>query len=285
MMAKPALLMTGPMMPLIMNGCDSAFAVHRLWEADDREALLGKVAPEIKAICTGGHTGVKTDDALMGRFPNLKIVGNFGVGYDSVDAMAAAKRGIVVTNTPEVLTEEVADTTLGLLLSTVREFYKAEKWLRDGLWAKEGDYRLTLASLRDRSVGIVGLGRIGKAIARRLEAFGLPVSYFGRNQQADVSITGRYAIVAAISPVRVCAMALLGEIVHGPQWWVKAKADSHIQSAEHRRHGRALALAGRSHRQAERRWPMLPDRSWKHLLQPTSPAQMAAMLSAWGVVK
>ena len=100
---------------------------------------------------------------------------------------AAAKRGVVVTNTPDVLTEEVADTTLGLLLGTVREFYQAEKWLRDGRWAKEGDYRLTPASLRDRSIGIVGLGRIGKAIARRCEAFGLPVSYFGRNQQPDVS--------------------------------------------------------------------------------------------------
>jgi lactate dehydrogenase-like 2-hydroxyacid dehydrogenase len=86
-----------------------------------------------------------------------------------------------------VLTEEVADTTLGLLLSTVREFYRAEKYLRDGRWVKEGDYRLTPASLRDRSAGIVGLGRIGKAIARRLEAFGVPVSYCGRSQQSGVT--------------------------------------------------------------------------------------------------
>ena len=186
-MAKPALLMTGPMMPLIENGCDAAFTVHRLHKASDREALLKQVAPEIKAICTGGHTGVKTDDALMGRFPNLKIVGNFGVGYDSVEVAAAAKRGVIVTNTPEVLTEEVADTALGLLLTTVREFYRAEKYLRDGRWAKEGDYRLTPASLRDRAVGIVGLGRIGKAIARRLEAFGVPVSYYGRNPQSGVA--------------------------------------------------------------------------------------------------
>jgi lactate dehydrogenase-like 2-hydroxyacid dehydrogenase len=185
-MAKPALLMTGPMMPLITRGCEDAFLVHRLWEADDREALLSKVAPEIRAICTGSHTGVNTDDTLMARFPNLRIVGNFGVGYDSVDAVAAAKRSVVVTNTPEVLTEEVADTTLGLLLNTVRELYQAEKWLRDGRWAREGDYRLTPASLRDRSVGIVGLGRIGKAIARRLEAFDLPVSYFGRSPQPGV---------------------------------------------------------------------------------------------------
>src|SRR5262249_18799276 len=91
------------------------------------------------------------------------------------------------TNTPDVLTEEVADTTLGLLLITVREFNKAETWVRDGHWAKAGDYRLTPASLRDRAVGIAGLGRIGKAIARRLEAFGVPVSYYGRSPQSGVS--------------------------------------------------------------------------------------------------
>ncbi len=186
-MSKPALLMTGPMMPLIGEGAAKAFAVHWLHQAADREALLQKIAPEISAICTGGHTGVKTDDAFMARFPKLKIVGNFGVGYDSIDAAAAARRGVIVTNTPDVLTEEVADTTLGLLLTTAREFNKAEQWLRQGRWVKDGDYRLTPGSLRDRSVGIVGLGRIGKAIARRCEAFGLPISYYGRHQQADVS--------------------------------------------------------------------------------------------------
>jgi lactate dehydrogenase-like 2-hydroxyacid dehydrogenase len=186
-MSKPELLLTGPMMPLIDEGIDRVFTAHRLHLVPDREALLKKVAPSICAICTGGHTGVKTDDAFMARFPGLKIIGNFGVGYDSVEVNAAAKRGVVVTNTPDVLTEEVADTTLGLLLGTVREFYNAEKWLRDGRWAKDGDYRLTPASLRDRSVGIVGLGRIGKAIAKRCEAFGLPISYFGRSKQADVN--------------------------------------------------------------------------------------------------
>ncbi|HJZ44251.1 MAG TPA: 2-hydroxyacid dehydrogenase [Hyphomicrobiaceae bacterium] len=186
-MSKPQLLSTGPMMDLIERGIEKSYTVHRLHEASDREALLKKIAPDVCAICTGGHTGVKTDEALMARFPKLKVVGNFGVGYDSVDAAAAARRGVVVTNTPDVLTEEVADTTFGLLLRTVRELYEAEKWLRDGHWAKQGDYRLTAASLRDRSVGIVGLGRIGKAIARRCEAFLIPVSYFGRKQQPGVS--------------------------------------------------------------------------------------------------
>jgi lactate dehydrogenase-like 2-hydroxyacid dehydrogenase len=186
-MAKPALLMTGEMMPLVMRGCEAHFEVKRYWEAPDRDAFVKEVGPSIRAICTGSFTGVKTTDTMMGLCPNLKIVSNFGVGYDSVDAAAAARRGVVITNTPEVLTEEVADTALGLLLNTVREFGRAEQWLREGRWAKDGDYRLTPASLRDRSVGIVGLGRIGKAIARRVEAFGLPVGYYGRTRQGDVS--------------------------------------------------------------------------------------------------
>jgi lactate dehydrogenase-like 2-hydroxyacid dehydrogenase len=185
-MSKPALLNTGPMMALIEEGTAKDFEVHRLHEVGDQEALLRKIGPAVRAICTGSHTGVKTDEAMMALCPGLQIIGNFGVGYDTIEVPAAARRGIVITNTPDVLTEEVADTTLGLLLATVREFYDAEKWLRDGRWPKEAEYRLT-ASLRDRTVGIAGFGRIGKAIARRLEAFGLGVSYFGRKPQAGVS--------------------------------------------------------------------------------------------------
>jgi lactate dehydrogenase-like 2-hydroxyacid dehydrogenase len=122
----------------------------------------------------------------MSRFPKLECVSSFGVGYDNVDVKYAASHGITVCNTPEVLTEEVADTALGLLLCTVREFPQAERFLRAGKWTS-GGYPLSKATLRDRTVGIVGLGRIGKAIAKRCEAFGMPVSYYGRNKQADVS--------------------------------------------------------------------------------------------------
>lgn len=186
-MSKPTLLQTGSMMKLVEDQLASAFDVIRLWEASDRDALIAKEAARIEVAVTGGHAGVKFDDALMARLPNLKIISNFGVGYDSIDAGAAGKRGIVVTNTPDVLNEEVADTALGLLLMTVRELGQAEQYLRAGRWAKEGDYRLTPASLRDRKLGMVGYGRIGKAIARRAAAFGMPISYFGRTKQADVS--------------------------------------------------------------------------------------------------
>jgi lactate dehydrogenase-like 2-hydroxyacid dehydrogenase len=185
-MSKPHALIATPVMGYIRKGVEDAFETHALYEAEDREAFLNEIADKVEAICFGGH-GMMIDDAFMARFPKLKIISNFGVGYDNVDAKAALARGVIVTNTPEVLTEEVADTALGLLLMTARELGQAEQWLRAGKWANTGDYRLTPATLRDRSVGIVGLGRIGKAIARRCEAFGLPISYFGRRKQSGVS--------------------------------------------------------------------------------------------------
>ena len=186
-MSKPGLLNTGPMMDLINDGVAAHFTVYGLHESNDREALFATAGGEIRALCTGSHTGVRTDAAMLERLPSLKIIGNFGVGYDTIDVAEAKRRGIVITNTPEVLTEEVADTAIGLLLGTIREFYEAEKWLREGRWPTHGDYRLTAASLRDRSIGIMGMGRIGRAIGRRLEAFGRPISYFARHRQPDLA--------------------------------------------------------------------------------------------------
>lgn len=185
-MTKPALLSTGPMMPLITDQIEAAFEVHWMHKAGNVNAMIAEVGPRIEAVCTGSHTGVKTDAALIAELPRLKIISNFGVGYDTIDVPAAVKRGVIISNTPDVLNEEVADTALGLLLSTVRELSKAEGYMRAGRWPTEGDYRLT-ASLRDRKIGMMGLGRIGKAITRRLEAFGLPISYYSRNKQTGVS--------------------------------------------------------------------------------------------------
>ncbi|MGE0701296.1 MAG: 2-hydroxyacid dehydrogenase [Hyphomicrobiaceae bacterium] len=185
-MTKPPLLSTGPMMPLMVERLEAAFEVHWLHEIADRDAFLASQGPRIEAVCTGAHTGVRTDAAMLARLPALRVIGNYGVGYDSIDVPEARRRGVVITNTPDVLTEEVADATLGLLIMTVRELSKAEAWMRAGEWARTGlDYPYT-PSLRDRSVGLIGYGRIGKAIARRLEAFGLPIAYHARNRQADV---------------------------------------------------------------------------------------------------
>jgi lactate dehydrogenase-like 2-hydroxyacid dehydrogenase len=183
---KVDVLMMAQMAPTIVDGIAKAFTLHKLWEAPDRERLIGELAPRLRAIAAGGpvHDGV--DPAFMAKFPKLEIISSFGVGYDHVDAKWAGEHGIVVTNTPDVLNEEVADTALGLLLCTVRELPQAERHLRAGKWTN-GDFRLT-ASLRGRRAGIVGLGRIGKAIARRLEAFGLPVVYHGRKAQPGVAL-------------------------------------------------------------------------------------------------
>jgi lactate dehydrogenase-like 2-hydroxyacid dehydrogenase len=115
----------------------------------------------------------------MSHFARLEIISSFGVGYDHIDAAWAGGHGITVTNTPDVLTEEVADTALGLLLCTVREFPQAERYLRSSQWLQE-DYPLSKATLRDRTVGLVGMGRIGQAIARRLDAMRVPVVYHSR---------------------------------------------------------------------------------------------------------
>jgi lactate dehydrogenase-like 2-hydroxyacid dehydrogenase len=181
-MSLPDLLMPCPMHAHAMEELDKAFTVHKLWEAADSAKALAEVADKIRFVAVGGHAIV--DAALIAALPKLEIVANFGVGYDAVDAAAAAKRGIVVTNTPGVLNEDVADLAMGLLISTVRELPQAEKHLREGKWPK-GNYPLTHGTLRGRTLGIVGLGRIGKAIAKRAEAFGLKIAYFGRRKQAD----------------------------------------------------------------------------------------------------
>ena len=171
------------MMPLIIDGLRATGKLHCLWEKDDPEAFLRENAAKIGAIAAGAHIAI--NGPYMSQFPNLKLVANFGVGYDSVDANWAGKHGIIVTNTPDVLTEEVADTALGLLLMTIRELPQSERWLRAGLWESKGPYPLTRNTLRGKTMGILALGRIGKAIAKRCESFGVSIVYHGRSAQKD----------------------------------------------------------------------------------------------------
>lgn len=175
------ILQTGPLMPFIRRQLDANFTVRELRAAADPDALLAELGPRLRGIAAGSHSLIGR--SLFERLPKLEIVANFGVGYDSIDAAEAGRRGIVVTNTPDVLTEEVADLTLGLLIAAVRRIPQADRFLRDGRWLK-GPFPLG-PTLRTRKVGIVGLGRIGRAIARRLEAFGLSVAYHGRRRQED----------------------------------------------------------------------------------------------------
>ncbi len=175
--------MTAPMHPAVAARLGKRFVLHRLWEQGDREAFLTAHGDAIRGIATSTLYG-RVDDTLFSHLPALEIVASFGVGYDNVDALAAAARGIVVTNTPGVLDEEVADFTIGLLLATIRRLPQAERFLRGGRWSR-GPFPLS-PTLRGRRVGILGLGGIGKAIARRLEGFDVAIAYHGRTRQEAV---------------------------------------------------------------------------------------------------
>jgi lactate dehydrogenase-like 2-hydroxyacid dehydrogenase len=178
------ILMTAPMLPVVIEALESRFTLHRLWEQDDKDAFLAEVGPRIRGVATSTLFG-RVGAELIDRLPQLEIIASFGVGYDNVDAALAAERGILVTNTPGVLDDEVADLTIGLLLATIRQIPQAERFLRDGQWPA-GHYPLS-PTLRGRMVGILGLGNIGKAIARRLEGFGVAIAYHGRHAQPGVA--------------------------------------------------------------------------------------------------
>jgi lactate dehydrogenase-like 2-hydroxyacid dehydrogenase len=181
---KIDLLIYGPRKPVVDNGFSERFVRHNFETKGDLDRLTPEIAEKIRGIAV---TGLRpADKTVLSRFPKLEIVSSFGVGYDHVDSAYARDHGIIVTNTPDVLTEEVADTAVGLLISVLREFIKADRYLRSGLWTTQ-DYPLSVGSLRDRKVGMVGMGRIGQAIARRLDAARVPVVYHSRNPAAGVS--------------------------------------------------------------------------------------------------
>ncbi|MEH3116300.1 MAG: 2-hydroxyacid dehydrogenase [Methylorubrum populi] len=178
----PEILLIRQTRPDVTGRLAERFRLHRLEEAPDREAFLDGVGPRVRALAVGAMSPI--DARLFDRLPRLELVASFGVGYDTIDAAEAARRGIVVTNTPDVLSDEVADLALGLLLATLRRIPQADRYLRAGHWPK-GSFPLT-TSLRERRVGLLGLGRIGRAIARRLEGFGVRIAYHGRTPQGDV---------------------------------------------------------------------------------------------------
>ncbi|MEV0714570.1 2-hydroxyacid dehydrogenase [Asanoa sp. NPDC050611] len=179
-MTRPVVLMPGPMPEYVLTACSSHFEVLRLWEAADPPGLLRERATSVAAVASGG---APVDAELIRQLPNLRIVACLGVGYDSIDVAEAARRGVMVTNTPDVLTDDVADVALGLLLMTVREMPQAERHLRAGRWA-DGPFHLAPTTLRGRRLGILGLGRIGEAIARRAQPFGVEISYHNRRPKA-----------------------------------------------------------------------------------------------------
>jgi hydroxypyruvate reductase len=179
---KPEIVQMGPVAPQGQALLDAGYTIHRYWQAADKDAFIASIKDRIQVGVTSGQNGF--NGAMMDRFPQLKRICNFGVGYDGVDANAAAARNIIVTNTPDVLNECVADTCLALILATVRRIAFHDRYVRAGKWLEKA------APLTDRlwgsKMGILGLGRIGMVIARRAEGFKLDISYCNRNRRTDV---------------------------------------------------------------------------------------------------
>ncbi|WP_343639600.1 2-hydroxyacid dehydrogenase [Roseateles sp.] len=175
---KPHILQLNPILvPAINARLEALYTMHRLFEQADPDAYLAAHGASMRGVITGGHTGISR--AMMERLPALEVVAVNGVGTDAVDLAYARSRGLPVTGTFGALTEDVADMALGLLLMTCRHLGAVDRFVRGGLWPKfpqPGALPLgrRVSGMR---VGIVGLGRVGRAVAQRLDAFGCPVRY------------------------------------------------------------------------------------------------------------
>jgi lactate dehydrogenase-like 2-hydroxyacid dehydrogenase len=201
-----AVLQVGPLKPSLQDTLRTSYGASVLpTDPAERTAFLAAHADTVTVAVTSGRTGV--DAALIDALPRLAAIVNFGVGYDTTDVTAAAARGIVVSNTPDVLTDCVADTAVGLMIDTLRGFSASDRFVRAGRWPA-GNYPLT-RQVSNTRVGIIGLGRIGSAIAHRLTAFGCTISYHNRRQVPDSPFT--YAKspqeLAAVVDVLVVAAA------------------------------------------------------------------------------
>ena len=179
---RTLVLIPGRIHPRVRARLAEHFDVLEVTDASATEATSEQLARVRGAAVSGRFPA-----SLIERLPKLEVIGSFGVGYDGVDVGAAAARGIIVTHTPDVLNDEVADTTIALLLNTVRQFYLAEHYLREGRWEREGAFPLSPLSLKGRKVGLHGLGRIGMEIAARLAPFKVDLAYHTRRPREDVS--------------------------------------------------------------------------------------------------
>jgi hydroxypyruvate reductase len=176
---QPDIIVTAPLPPFLYDPLKASYACHDYHRAADKSALLAGQGGKIRGLVQGG--GTITTIELLERLPKLEIISVFGVGYDGVPVAYCKRRGIHVTNTPDVLTDDVADVALGLILMSGRGFMRLNRFVHAGEWEKRGPELTT--KLAGRNVGILGLGRIGKAIAQRVAAMRMKVAYTGRKPQ------------------------------------------------------------------------------------------------------
>lgn len=185
---KPEVLVIKRMLPdETMTAMEEAFDCHHLWRVpeEERQPFISEVGPRIRGVATTGGDGISRE--LMERLPNLEMVAVYGVGVDAVDLEAAAEMDVRVSNTPDVLTDDVADLAVTLFLAASRELCLLDRHVRSGAWERGAELRLP-RSVRGRSAGILGLGRIGRAVVERLSAFGLEVRYYQPRPKTDAPV-------------------------------------------------------------------------------------------------
>ena len=171
----------GPLFDKTMQTLESTYNVSRYWEADHPEQLLATISDECVGVVTDGGRGVEA--SVLEKLPNAKVVSVFGVGVDAVDLNFCKQHGIAVGNTPDVLSDDVADLAVGLALATCRQMVNADSYTRANAWASDGAYPLS-TRMSGKQAGIFGMGSIGECLAKRLSAFNMPVSYCNRNEKA-----------------------------------------------------------------------------------------------------
>jgi lactate dehydrogenase-like 2-hydroxyacid dehydrogenase len=180
---KIDVLMAGPQAPVLMAAVERDYNVHKLWLAADRDAYLSKHADIIRGIVTNAPVGA--DARLIDALPRLEIIASFGVGLDAIDLETARRRGVIVTNTPGVLNDAVADMGLALLLAVSRRICEADRFVREGKWL-QGKFPLGIG-LHGKTCGIFGMGNIGRGVAVRAEAFGMRIAYFDPSPKPDLN--------------------------------------------------------------------------------------------------
>ncbi|XP_072999472.1 hydroxyphenylpyruvate reductase [Typha latifolia] len=214
-MESLGVLLTVPMNTYLEEELDRRFKLFRLWETtpERRAEYLKANSGAIRAVVGNAHIGA--DASMIEALPALEIVASFSVGLDKVDLDKCRERGIRVTNTPDVLTEDVADLAIGLAIAVLRRIPAADRYVRGGNWLKKGDIKLS-TRFSGKTVGIIGLGRIGLAIARRAEAFGCPICYYSRSKKSypNYKCCSSVLDLAANCDVLVVACPLTEETRH-----------------------------------------------------------------------
>lgn len=204
-----SVVIVGKLSDRLMEKVESTFTAYRLWELTDTDAFWAEKANDIQALVTSGNPVMGASRALMEKCPNLKIIASNGVGYDSIDVAAANELGIIVTNTPGVLNDCVADIGMALLLNVARRVNIADRYVREGRWPTEGRFPMA-TKVSGKRCGIVGLGNIGHAVARRAAAFEMDIHYYDPKPHNKPEWTAHNTLISLAEAVDFLVLTLPG---------------------------------------------------------------------------